>query len=61
MFQAQDAEHYQNLEDFRVEKLVHSLAVDPTTHRIYAPEQQEHGRPVARMVVYEANTTAGNP
>jgi len=61
VFQAQDAEHYQKLEDFPVEKLVHSLAVDPTTHRIYAPEQQEHGRPVARMVVYEANTTARDP
>ena len=33
---------------------VHSLAIDPTTHRVYAPEQDENGRAVARMVVYDA-------
>jgi hypothetical protein len=54
VFQAEDAERYQKLEDFPVEKMVHSLAVDSTTHRVYAPEQQEKGRPVARMIVYEA-------
>lgn len=53
VFHAQDAEHYRQLEDFPVEKMVHSVAVDSTTHRVYAPEQQEHGRPVARMIVYE--------
>ncbi len=26
------------------------------THRVYTPEQEENGRPVARMVVYEAVT-----
>ncbi len=54
VFEAKDADHYQKLEDFAVEKMVHSLAVDLATHRIYAPEQEEHGRPVSRMVVYEA-------
>jgi DNA-binding beta-propeller fold protein YncE len=54
VFQAQDPEHYRKLEDFPVQKMVHSLAVDSTTHRVYAPEQQENGQPVARMVVYEA-------
>ena len=54
VFQAQDAEHYRKLEDFPVQKMVHSLAVDSTTHRVYAPEQQENGQPVARMIVYEA-------
>jgi len=34
--------------------MVHSLAVDAATHRVYAPEQQEDGRPVSRMIVYEA-------
>jgi DNA-binding beta-propeller fold protein YncE len=53
-FQAQDADHYRKLEDFAVQKMVHSLAVDTATHRVYAPEQQEDGRPVARMIVYEA-------
>ena len=42
------------LEDFHVEPNVHSLAVDAETHRVYAPEEQEDGKPVARMVVYEA-------
>jgi len=57
VFQAQDAEHYRKLEDFPVQKMVHSLAVDSTTHRVYAPEQQESGQPVARMIVYEALTS----
>lgn len=56
VFQAQDAEHYQKVEDFAVEKMVHSLAVDSASHRVYAPEQQENGQPVARMIVYEAIT-----
>lgn len=56
VFQAQDADHYRKLEDFSVEKMVHSLAVDTTTHRVYAPEQEERGQPVARMIVYEAVT-----
>lgn len=54
VFQAQDAEHYRKLEDFPVQKMVHSLAVNSATHRVYAPEQQENGQPVARMLVYEA-------
>ena len=57
VFQAKDAEHYQKLEDFPVQKMVHSLAVDSKTHRVYAPEQQENGQPVARMIVYEAITS----
>ena len=52
--QAQDPDHYRKLEDFAVQKMVHSLAVDIQTHRVYAPEQQEDGKPVARMVVYDA-------
>ena len=54
VFEEKDADHYQKLEDFPVEKMVHSLAVDLATHRLYAPEQEERGAPVARMVVYEA-------
>lgn len=57
VFQAQDADHYRKLEDFAVEKMVHSLAVDVVSHRVYAPEQEENGRPVSRMVVYDAVTT----
>ena len=54
VFGAQDAGHYHKLEDFPIEKMVHSLAVDLASHRVYAPEQQENGQPVARMMVYEA-------
>ncbi len=57
VFQMDDPDHYRKLEDFPVQKKVHSLAVDPDTHRIYAPEQEEDGKPVARMVVYEAVTS----
>ena len=54
VFQGDDPNHFRKLEDFPVEKMVHSLAVDTKTHRVYAPEQQERGRPVSRMIVYEA-------
>jgi DNA-binding beta-propeller fold protein YncE len=54
VFHMDDADRYRKLEDFRVEKRVHTLAVDPATHRVYAPEQEETGKPVARMVVYDA-------
>ncbi len=54
VIQADDTDHYRKLEDFAVQKMVHSLAVDTATHRVYAPEQQEDGQPVARMIVYEA-------
>lgn len=53
VFQERDADHFDKIEDFPVQKLVHSLAIDPATHRVYAPEQQEDGRPVARIVIYE--------
>ncbi len=54
VIQADDPEHYRKLEDFPVQKLVHSLAVDTATHRVYAPEQEEDGKPVSRVVIYEA-------
>jgi DNA-binding beta-propeller fold protein YncE len=52
--QEDDPDHFRKIEDFPVQKLVHSLAVDPSTHRVYAPQQEEDGQPVARIVVYEA-------
>ncbi len=54
VIQQDDPDHYRKLQDFPVQKKVHSLAVDPRTHRVYAPEEQENGKPVARMIVYEA-------
>ena len=56
VFHQDDPDHYRKLEDFRVQHAVHSLAVDPNTHRIYTPEQEENGKSAARMVVYEAVT-----
>ncbi len=54
VFQEDDASQFRKLEDFPVQKKVHSLAVDEETHRVYAPEQEEDGKPAAKMVVYEA-------
>jgi hypothetical protein len=54
VFHQDDPDHYRKIEDFKVPRAVHSLAVDPETHRVYTPEQEEDGEPVARMVVYEA-------
>lgn len=54
VFHEDDPDHYRKLQDFRVQHAVHSLAVDPVTHRVYTPEQQENGNPVAKMIVYEA-------
>ena len=61
VIQAEDADQYRKVEDFAVQKMIHSLAVDMATHRVYAPEQQENGEPVARMIVYEALATAPRP
>ena len=54
VFRQDDPNHYRKLEDFPVQHAVHSLAVDPSTHRLYAPEQEEDHKSVARMVVYDA-------
>lgn len=54
VFHEDDADHYRKLEDFQVQHAVHTVAVDQKTHRLYTPEQEEDGKPVARMVVYEA-------
>ncbi len=54
VFHQDDADHYSKLEDFRVQHAVHTVAVDLRTHRLYTPEQEEDGKPVARMVVYDA-------
>ena len=53
VYQEDDPDHFRKLEDFRVQPMVHSLAVDTGTHRVYAPEQEEDGQPVARMIIYE--------
>jgi len=54
VFQEDDTTHFTKLEDFPVQKKVHSLAVDINTHRVYAPEEEENGEPVSRMIIYDA-------
>lgn len=54
VIEEEDADHFRKVEDFPVQKGVHTLEVDIETHRIYAPEAEENGRPVCRMIVYEA-------
>lgn len=54
VFHEDDPDHYRKLQDFPVQPKVHSLAVNPETHRVYAPEQQENNKPVAKMIMYEA-------
>jgi DNA-binding beta-propeller fold protein YncE len=56
IFHQDDPNHYSKVEDFTVQHAVHSIAIDLETHRVYTPEQEENGKPVARMVVYEAMT-----
>jgi len=54
VFHQDHVDHYRKIEDFKVQHAVHTVAVDLKTHRLYTPEQEEDGKPVARMVVYEA-------
>jgi len=49
-----DPDHFRKVEDFPVEWKVHSLEVDLRTHRVYAPEEQENGEPVARLLIFDA-------
>jgi DNA-binding beta-propeller fold protein YncE len=56
VFQMDDPAHFRKLKDVPVEPKIHSLAVDPRTHRVYAPAEQEHGRPASKMFVFEAVT-----
>jgi len=39
--QAEDADHYRKLEDFAVQKMVHSLAIDTTTHGCMRPSNKK--------------------
>ncbi len=48
--------HFKKLGDVQVQKKVHSLAIDPENHRVYAPEQEENGVPAARIAVFEPVT-----
>src|SRR5215469_5309543 len=54
VFQEDGPDQLRKLSDVPVQPRVHSLAVDARTHRVYAPEQEEDGQGVARMLVFEA-------
>src|SRR5215470_12371460 len=54
VFQMDSPDRFRKLEDVPVPKKVHSLVVDVRTHRVYAPAEEDQGRPVARMLVFEA-------
>ncbi|MGH9517369.1 MAG: YncE family protein [Terriglobales bacterium] len=53
VFHEDDATHFRKLGDVPVQKRVHSLAIDPATHKIYIPEEQENGAPTAKIVVFD--------
>jgi hypothetical protein len=56
VFQMDGPAHCRKLQDVPVEPKIHSLAVDPRTHGVYAPAEQEKGRPASKMFVFEAVT-----
>jgi len=56
VFQMDDPAHFRKLKEVPVEPKIHSLVVDPRTHRVYAPAEQERGRPASKMFVFEAVT-----
>jgi len=57
VFQEDDPTHVRKLGDVPAQKKVHSLAIDAKTHKVYAPEQEENGKPAARIAVFEAMAT----
>ena len=56
VFLMEDSGRFRKLADVEAEPKVHSLAVDPRTHRVYAPAQQDKGVPASKMFVFEAVT-----
>jgi YVTN family beta-propeller protein len=61
VFQEDESDHFRRLADVPVQRRVHSLAADVRTHRVYAPEQEEGGRGVARMLVFDAVSASSAP
>jgi DNA-binding beta-propeller fold protein YncE len=53
VFQEDDPTNFRKLGDVPVQKRVHSLAIDPATHKLYVPEEQENGAPAAKIVVFD--------
>src|SRR5438128_10189366 len=61
VFQMDDPAHFRRLSDVPVEPKIHSLVVDPRTHRVYAPAEQAGARPASKMFVFEAVTHEQHP
>ncbi|MDE3135858.1 MAG: YncE family protein [Acidobacteriota bacterium] len=59
-FREETPDRYRKIEDFPVPYAVHSIAIDPATHRVYAPEQQLDGKPASKLAIYEAVTAAAS-
>lgn len=53
IIQQTDRTHFGKLEDFKVQPKVHSLGIDPASHKIYVPEQEYKGQPASRMAIFE--------
>jgi YVTN family beta-propeller protein len=60
VFQQETPDRYRKIEDFPFPYAVHTIAVDPATHRVYAPEQQLDRRPASKLAIYEAVIAAAS-
>src|SRR5215471_713591 len=56
VFQEDDPTQFRKLGDVPAQKKVHSLAIDAKTHKVYVPEQEDNGKPAARIAIFEAVT-----
>src|SRR5262245_8559581 len=54
VFQMEDPDRFRKVEEVPVPKKVNRIVVDVRTHRVYAPAEEQAGRPVAKMLVFEA-------
>lgn len=53
VIQESSASSFKKIEDFKVQPKVHSLAVNLKTHRVYVPLEEEDGKKVSKMYIFE--------
>jgi len=53
VYEAKKSGEWRKAGDVSAAHAIHSLAIDPSTHRIFVPEMEIEGMPVAQMAVYE--------
>ncbi|HUO36219.1 MAG TPA: hypothetical protein VMU43_14615 [Candidatus Acidoferrum sp.] len=53
VYEAKKTEQWRKVGDVSAAHAVHSLAIDSSTHRIFVPEMEDEGMPVAQLAVYE--------